>query len=633
MKSAACLVAAHVLACGAVFASAAEPDPTPTIPDWRHRLNGMPIPGWAYCDQPYIVKTADGAWLCCMTTGRGAEGSSTQTVAVMRSTDRGKTWTQPLPLEPPGSPEASYGVLLKVPSGRIYCFYNFNHENVREVKTEVGDVLRRVDSLGAYVFRHSDDDGRTWSTERHSVPVREFACDRNNVYGGKVRFFWNVGRPLVIDGDDARRPNWPGRPAALLTLHKVGAMGQGFFAQSEGAFLRSDDILTERDPARVTFTTLPDGDEGLKPPPGGGRIAEEQSVVLLGDGSLFCVYRTVDGHPAYSTSRDGGRTWATPDHLRYAPGGRKVKHPRAANFVWSLGDGRFLYWFHNHGPPRDRRPGRWDPYEDRNPAWVAAGREVDTGTGKALAWSEPEILLYDDDSFVRMSYPDLVQEGGEWFVTETQKSEGRIHRIDPDFLAGLLRQHENTSVARHGLVLELPAQDQEMPSRVKAPKWPVFRLRDTAAEPFPGKDLRTGMTVDVRIGGHTWDHSAMLVDAMDAEGRGLRLTAEPDRSVRITLGDGRTEVHWTSDRDTLSETSASHVTAIVDGGPKLIMFVTNGRVCDGGEERQFGWGRFSAEFRGPAGRADLVIHPAVQRLRIYDRALRVSEAVGNSRQP
>ena len=42
--------------------------------------------------------------------------------------------------------------------------------------------------------------------------------------------------------------------------------------------------------------------------------------------------------------------------------GRRVKHPRAANFVWNLRNGKYLYWFHNHADT-------W--YEDRNPVWVA----------------------------------------------------------------------------------------------------------------------------------------------------------------------------------------------------------------------------------------------------------------------
>jgi hypothetical protein len=38
-----------------------------------------------------------------------------------------------------------------------------------------------------------------------------------------------------------------------------------------------------------------------------------------------------------------------------------------------------------------------------------AGREVDTPAGKRLEWSQPELLLYDDDPYIRMSYPDLVR--------------------------------------------------------------------------------------------------------------------------------------------------------------------------------------------------------------------------------
>ncbi|MCX7827283.1 MAG: glycoside hydrolase, partial [Verrucomicrobiae bacterium] len=307
------------------------------IPDPRHISNGWIIPSEGYADQPYIVKTDDGAWLCVMTTGVGVEGATGQHVISMRSTDRGCTWEKPVDIEPANGPEASYAVLLKVPYGRIYAFYNHNTDNVREVKREDKGVYKRVDSLGHYVFKYSDDHGRSWSAKRYDVPIREFECDRNNVYGGKLRFFWNVGRPLIL-GD-----------AAIMVIHKVGAMGHGFFAQSEGAFFKSQNILTERDPEKITFETLPDGDIGLRTPAGGGRVAEEQSIVKLSDGSLYCVYRTVDGWPACAYSRDGGHTWTPPAYKTYTPGGRRVKHPRAANFAWNCSNGKFLYWFHNHG--------------------------------------------------------------------------------------------------------------------------------------------------------------------------------------------------------------------------------------------------------------------------------------------
>ena len=172
-----------------------------TVPDPRHLDNGLDISTEGYADQPYVVQTDDGAWLCAMTTGRGMEGEGGQHVISLRSTDHGRTWESPVAVEPADGPEASYAVLLKVPSGRIYCLYNHNTDNVREVKRADGGVFHRVDSLGHYVFKYSDDHGRSWSAERYDVPVREFACDRENVYGGKLRFFWNVGRPLVQEGN------------------------------------------------------------------------------------------------------------------------------------------------------------------------------------------------------------------------------------------------------------------------------------------------------------------------------------------------------------------------------------------------------------------------------------------------
>ncbi len=32
--------------------------------DWRDIRNGRPIPDEGYCDQPYVVITRDGNWLC-----------------------------------------------------------------------------------------------------------------------------------------------------------------------------------------------------------------------------------------------------------------------------------------------------------------------------------------------------------------------------------------------------------------------------------------------------------------------------------------------------------------------------------------------------------------------------------------
>lgn len=586
------------------------------IPDQRHISNGWSIPSEGYADQPYIVKTDDGAWLCVMTTGIGVEGAHGQHVVSMRSSDHGRTWEKIVPIEPVDGPEASYAVLLKVSGGRIYAFYNHNTDNVREVKREDKGVFKRVDSLGHYVFKYSDDHGRTWSTKRYDVPIREFECDRNNVYGGKLRFFWNVGRPLIL-GD-----------TAIMVLHKVGALGAGFFSQSEGAFFQSKNILTQRDPEKITFETLPDGDVGLRTPAGGGRVAEEQSIVKLSDGSLYCVYRTVDGWPASAYSRDGGHTWTPPAYMTYTPGGRRVKNPRAANFAWNCSNGKFLYWFHNHGGTFIRDANGRIPYEDRNPAWLMAGVERDAPHGKIIHWSQPEILLYDDDPYIRMSYPDLIEDAGKFYVTETQKNIGRVHEIPAKLIDVLFGQWENATVAKEGLVLSLPG-GKPMPRQTPMPELPKFNERDTQRADYGVKDCRAGFSLDMWLKLDSLKAGQAILDSRNESGRGILVSTTDAGTVQIILNDGRSQTSWDSDRGVVKAGAQQHVVITVDGGPKIITFVVDGVLCDGGDQRQFGWGRFSTTLRTPNGADKLRVARSVQSLRLYNRALHTSEAVGN----
>jgi len=48
--------------------------------DWRNIINGLEIPTVSYSDQPFVVKTYDGAWICSVTTGNGHEGAAGQHV-------------------------------------------------------------------------------------------------------------------------------------------------------------------------------------------------------------------------------------------------------------------------------------------------------------------------------------------------------------------------------------------------------------------------------------------------------------------------------------------------------------------------------------------------------------------------
>ena len=597
-----------------------------SIPDRRNIKTGWEIPTETYADQPYIVKTNDGAWLCCMTTGSGVEGASGQHVVTMRSTDRGKTWEAPVDVEPADGPEASYAVMLKCPGGRIYVFYNHNTDNIRQVKADDppyrGGWCNRVDSQGYFVYKYSDDHGRSWSEKRYAIPVREFEIDRKNPYGGKIRFFWNVGKAFMHES------------AGYVSLHKVGGFGEGFFTSNEGVLLKSNNILTEKIPEKIRWETLPDGDIGLRTPPGGGPIAAEQSFSQLSDGSFYCVYRTIDGHPVFAYSRDGGHTWDTPAYKRYA-NGRLMKHPRAANFAWRCENGKYLYWFHNHGGRfiREHPERRNMAYNDRNPVWLCGGIEADSPVGKIIKWSQPEIVLYDDDPYVRMSYPDLVEEGGAYYLTETQKDAARTHEIDPALVEGLWNQFGNTSVAANGIVLDLPHAGGTIPGEATMPRLPEFLARNARRADYGTDDLRKGFSIDTWVQFGTLEAGQVILDNRTENGQGFALRTTGKGTVEIILNDGRTENRWDSDPGMLRKNALHHIVVIVDGGPKIITFIVDGILCDGGDYRQFGWGRFSPDFRSANGDTSLRIGPgpegAVKRLRIYNRALRTSEAIGN----
>ena len=550
--------------------------------DWRDIEEGYQIPTASYCDQPFVVKTDDGAWLCCVTTGTGHEGAQGQHVTTMRSTDCGKTWSTPVPVEQhPYEVENSYAVMLKTPAGRIYIFYNHNTDNVREVKKHDGTgSFERVDSLGRYVFKYSDDHGRSWSAERYDIPFRLFQCDRDNIYGGKLCFFWNVGKPFAHEG------------SAFVSLHKIGEMGEGFMQQSEGVLLKSTNLLAECDPKKITWETLPDGEAGLCAPADGGAVAEEQSYVVLSDGSFYVNYRTIAGYPAEAYSRDGGHTWSEPQFKCYADG-RRMKNPRAANFVWKCKNGKYLYWFHNHGGDFIRSLWGQDsaanglvknggsPYDDRNPAWLCGGIEVDSPEGKIIKWSEPEVVLYSDDPFIRMSYPDLVEQDGKYYLTETQKKIARVHEIPVEFVEKIWAGLEG-SIEKPEPILSSSSAE------VSAPELKPFFERDHSTMDFHGIQTRAGFSLELELKSN---EAGIILDGMSPDGRGIRLSIIDGNCLELSMSDGQTEQRITS--EPCLKSGINHVVVNIDGGPHIVSFVVNGRFCDGGSHKQFGWSRFS----------------------------------------
>ncbi len=568
--------------------------------DMRNIATGHVIPDEGYCDQPYVVITNDGNWLCLLTTSGGHEGAANSHVVSTISADQGRTWSEPVELEPADGPENVYSLPWVAPSGRVYAFYNYNGDRFRAPK--------RSDSLGWYVFKYSDDHGRSWSRQRYRLPMPMAAVDRNNTFGGKVQLFWGIGKPIATE---------------RMMMFAFARCGKYVIDRSEGWFFRSDNILTEPDPEKLKWLLLPDGGVGLKNPDY-GEIQAEQNIVPMNDGSIYCMYRTAGNHPCHAYSRDGGHTWTMPEYATYTPGGRRFKNSRACPKIWKTSSGRYLFWFHHHGAHHN-------PYKGRNPVWLSGGIERDG----FIHWSQPEIVLYDKDPEnclfdpktgipgpgLGMSYPDLIEQDGRTWMTETQKTVARVHRIDPRLLEGLWSQGQVKRVAEKGQVLDLGAERLDR-GEVEMPRLPSLAQDG-------------GLAVDFWIQLNDLSSGQVILDSRNPAGQGILVKTSKQGTIRIEVSDGQHTGFWACDRNLLRPGVWHHVVANVDGGPDVISFVIDGVLCDGGTECIYGWGRFSPEVddvSGP-GAGPLRIAPdlegRIDRLRIYNRYLRTSEAIAN----
>jgi hypothetical protein len=380
--------------------------------------------------------------------------------------------------------------------------------------------------------------------------------------------------------------------------------------KGDGWLFRSDNLLTERDAKKLRWEMLPPGKVGIRNEDLGD-LQQEHVTVPLPDGGIYCTFRTLTGYVGHATSRDGGRTWPAVGFATFARGGRRIKHPRACARVVRFANGKFLLWFHNHDA-RDTAPAR---NKHRNPAWISGGVLHDG----VIRWSEPEILLYGF-SFpfnAGMSYPDFIEEDGRYWVTETQKTTARIHEIDADLLEAVWNQSTAKAVPTKGLLLERAGDEAAGTTDLKG------------LPPAAGK----GFTLDVAFTLNNLKAGQFLLDNRDPEGRGLVLDTAADGTVQLTMNDGRGRpVVWGCDTGLLKAGSKHHVTFIVDGGPRIILAVVDGRLCDGGTQREAGWTWFHRSLGDVGGNGRLRIGAQLDgrlhAVRVYDRPLRVSEAVG-----
>ncbi|NLE61997.1 MAG: LamG domain-containing protein, partial [Planctomycetes bacterium] len=207
------------------------------------------------------------------------------------------------------------------------------------------------------------------------------------------------------------------------------------------------------------------------------------------------------------------------------------------------------------------------------------------------------------------------------WVTETQKEIARVHEVDPSLFEGLWNQGRAAEVSRHGLVLE------------QAPAKPGS---DVGRVQLPNLVEGEGFTIDMWIRLDELKPGQVIASGQNEQGSGLRLLVTETGTIGLELRDGKKlRSVWDTDPGAIKAGRLHHLVAIVEGGPKIIMFVLDGVLLDGGEHRQFGWGRIEPALTDLGGSLPLQVAPSlkgtIKGLRVYQRALRVSQAVSNHR--
>ncbi|MDR2117065.1 MAG: exo-alpha-sialidase [Planctomycetaceae bacterium] len=525
-----------------------------------------------YADQPLIVITPKGTWICCLTVAPGGEGSRGQHVVAVRSIDGGKTWGEVINIET-GQDGGGYVMPLVTPSGRIYGFYCPPQGEKPPQKDEI---------QGYFCYKYSDDDGLTWS-QRYWIPIRRSAWDlqQEAIKTKKGVWCWGIAKPVTENGD----------------VFFPFAITDGVDGKGAGWIVHSNNILTEHNPDKIHWEILPEGRRGIYNPTF-EPTQEEHCLLPMNQKDFFvCVYRTRLGFPAISYSKDRCRSWSIPEKMTYA-NGRIVWHPRACPMIWKCKNGKYLFWGHNNSHKS---------FDNRNPVWISGGIERN---GK-IYWSQPEIFLYADDPKLRISYPDLIEDKGEYWISETEKETPRIHKLDKTLLNAIWTRIENDldgkkiPISKLGLVLETSQQKIPFPKTVT--------------------ELVDGFTLDMEIDSKKLVAGEILLDNRKENGDGLAVFVAENGSFRFEMNGvdvrgNRQEISWTSDISQLNG-SLQRISVIIDNNPRIISFFVDGQINDGNGKQDVGWKRFELAPRKLSGNNTLKIHSALKTLRIYDRAL------------
>lgn len=284
----------------------------------------------------------NGDLLCVWFSGE-AEGKSNVAILMSRLPHGTREWTKPQVLSQQSGRSAQNPVLFSAPGGRLWLFHTSQIADEGQKNSEVR-------------FLTSDDGGKSWSQVK---PLFQKP-------GSFIR------HPLVVLGGG----EW------LLPMYYT----------PEGSERHYSAIKISKDHGKTWSEYVIEGSNGLVQP----------NVVKLSDGSLVAFFRSRYADWIYkSISRDGGRTWTTPEPTQ-------LPNNNSSFQVTRLKNGHLVLVFNNTNAGDKKEKIRWGV--PRKPLSIALSMDE----GKTWPWvrdlhtgDEPPPLQPGERE--EYSYPSIVQ--------------------------------------------------------------------------------------------------------------------------------------------------------------------------------------------------------------------------------
>ena len=355
--------------------------------------------GDTYNDHFHVLDDPERGLLYAFWTQGSHEAANDVHIAFAKSSDAGRTWSEPVMLA--GSPSmadqkpiASYQQPMLSRSGRLYCLW----EQETTVKKNVCGIMRGM---------YSDDAGQTWSEpETVPFPVR-FDVDPEDPSKPPLWCLWQ--RPLRLGKD--------GRYLSGCSRYDRSDIPRVEFWQYENI----DEDPEVKDIKISFFNTGKDAfdakyvENDVAYEPKDGFCVEEACIVGLPDGRLFAVMRTSIGHPIWSVSSDDGQTWSRPEILRTRDDGPAILQPRSPCPIYDYDgpeerSGKYFLMVHDFFD--------FDgviSYQNRGPLFKRNGTFV-PGAHQPVWFGEPELFSpRDTGNSYYTSYTALDGEGILWY--------------------------------------------------------------------------------------------------------------------------------------------------------------------------------------------------------------------------